>query len=115
MLLHISNTNQELLAFCKQQGIQVEAYSPIAHGEALKKSGNYRNGAKVPCLCRAAVHPLCDSAWYCGTAEKRRSGAHGGSAVDFEISAQDMQQLVQMQTIQSYGKFDVFPVFRKGV
>ena len=36
ILLHISNTDQELLNFCKEQHIQVEAYSPIAHGEALK-------------------------------------------------------------------------------
>lgn len=36
ILLHISNTDHDLLNFCKEQHIQVEAYSPIAHGEALK-------------------------------------------------------------------------------
>ena len=36
ILLHISNTDLALVNFCKTQGIQVEAYSPIAHGEALK-------------------------------------------------------------------------------
>mgnify|MGYP002570634508 FL=1 len=36
VLCHISNTPLELLAFCKEQGILCEAYSPIAHGEALK-------------------------------------------------------------------------------
>ena len=34
--LHITNTDSALVDFCKAQGIQVEAYSPIAHGEALK-------------------------------------------------------------------------------
>lgn len=29
-------TNSALLDFCKHEQIQVEAYSPIAHGEALK-------------------------------------------------------------------------------
>ena len=36
VLLHISNTDRALLDYCKNQGILVEAYSPIAHGEALK-------------------------------------------------------------------------------
>ena len=36
ILLHISNTDLALLDYCREQGIQAEAYSPIAHGEALK-------------------------------------------------------------------------------
>ena len=36
ILLHISNTDLALLDYCREQGIQMEAYSPIAHGEALK-------------------------------------------------------------------------------
>ena len=36
LLIHIGNTPMELINFCKQQNIVVEAYSPIAHGEALK-------------------------------------------------------------------------------
>ena len=116
ILLHISNTNQELLAFCKQQGIQVEAYSPIAHGEALKNSAIIEMAKKyhvsVAQLCIRYVIQL-------GTVAlpKTADPAHmtDNAAVDFEISAQDMQQLTQMQTIQSYGEFDVFPVFGKGV
>ena len=34
--LHISNTPLALISFCKENGILPEAYSPIAHGEALK-------------------------------------------------------------------------------
>ncbi len=116
ILLHISNTNQKLLAFCKQQGIQVEAYSPIAHGEALKNPAiiemAHKYHVSVAQLCIRYVIQL-------GTVAlpKTADPAHmaDNAAVDFEISAQDMQQLVQMQTIQSYGEFDVFPVFRKGV
>lgn len=36
ILTHISNTPLDLIEFCKNNGILVEAYSPIAHGEALK-------------------------------------------------------------------------------
>lgn len=116
ILLHISNTNQELLTFCKQQGIQVEAYSPIAHGEALKNSAIIEMAKKyhvsVAQLCIRYVIQLGAVAL-----PKTADPAHmaDNAAVDFEISAQDMQQLVQMQTIQSYGEFDVFPVFGKGV
>lgn len=116
ILLHISNTNSELLTFCEQQGIQVEAYSPIAHGEALKNPAIIEMAQKyhvsVAQLCIRYVIQL-------GTVAlpKTANPAHmaDNAAVDFEISAQDMQQLVQMQTIQSYGEFDVFPVFGKGV
>lgn len=116
ILLHISNTNSELLTFCEQQGIQVEAYSPIAHGEALKNPAIIEMAQKyhvsVAQLCIRYVIQL-------GTVAlpKTADPAHmaDNAAVDFEISAQDMQQLVQMQTIQSYGEFDVFPVFGKGV
>lgn len=116
ILLHISNTNRELLTFCEQQGIQIEAYSPIAHGEALKNPAIIEMAQKyhvsVAQLCIRYVIQL-------GTVAlpKTANPAHmaDNAAVDFEISAQDMQQLVQMQTIQSYGEFDVFPVFGKGV
>lgn len=36
ILFHISNTNLDLIDFCKEKDILVEAYSPIAHEEALK-------------------------------------------------------------------------------
>lgn len=116
ILLHISNTNSELLTFCEQQGIQVEAYSPIAHGEALKNPAIIEMAQKyhvsVAQLCIRYVIQL-------GTVAlpKTADPAHmaDNAVVDFEISEQDMQQLVQMQTIQSYGEFDVFPVFGKGV
>ena len=36
ILTHISNTKTELIKFCKENDILVEAYSPIAHGAILK-------------------------------------------------------------------------------
>ena len=37
ILLHISNTPMELVEYCQKNGIAVEAYSPIAHGEILNQ------------------------------------------------------------------------------
>ena len=39
ILAHISNTPLSLIDFCNKNGIQTEAYSPIAHGEALNHIG----------------------------------------------------------------------------
>lgn len=36
VLAHIGNTPKKLIAYCADRGIAVEAYSPIAHGEAMK-------------------------------------------------------------------------------
>ncbi len=52
ILLHISNTSLELVEYCQKNGIAVEAYSPIAHGEILnqpeiKAIADKYNGVKV--------------------------------------------------------------------
>ena len=36
VLCHISNTPMDLIKYCQDKGIVMEAYSPVAHGEALK-------------------------------------------------------------------------------
>ncbi len=36
ILTHIANTPLALLDYCRERDILCEAYSPIAHGEALK-------------------------------------------------------------------------------
>lgn len=36
ILAHIGNTHADLIEYCQKQNIAVVAYSPIAHGEALK-------------------------------------------------------------------------------
>ena len=55
ILLHISNTPIELVEYCQKNGIAVEAYSPIAHGEILNqpeiKAIADKYGVTVPQLC----------------------------------------------------------------
>lgn len=112
ILLHIANTDKALLEYCRAQGILVEAYSPIAHGEALKNPAITRMAEKygvTPAqLCIRYVLQL-------GTVAlpKTANPAHmrDNSAVDFQISPEDMQTLEAMEKIESYGEFDVFPVF----
>ena len=112
ILLHISNTDKALVDYCKEQNIQVEAYSPIAHGEALKNPAiaamAQKYGVIAAQLCIRYVIQL-------GTVAlpKTADPAHmkDNAAVDFVISDADMDALVHMDRIQSYGDFNVFPVF----
>lgn len=112
ILLHITNTDRALLQYCQDKNILVEAYSPIAHGEALKNpaiAGMARKYGVTPAqLCIRYVVQL-------GTVAlpKTVNPAHmkANAEVDFEISQEDMQTLQSMEKIQSYGDFDVFPVF----
>ena len=112
ILLHISNTDLPLLEFCKQQGIQVEAYSPIAHGEALKNPAisemAAQYGVSAAQLCIRYVLQL-------GTAALPKTADPGhmaaNAAVDFVISDADMETLKHMEHIADYGEFGYFPVF----
>lgn len=112
ILLHITNTDRALLDYCRAQGILVEAYSPIAHGEALKNPAITKMARKygvTPAqLCIRYVLQLGAVAL-----PKTANPAHmrDNGMVDFDISEQDLQTLKSLKKIESYGKFDVFPVF----
>ena len=112
ILLHISNTDLDLVDFCKSQNIQVEAYSPIAHGEALKNPAIARMaekyGVSAAQLCIRYVIQLGAVALP-KTADPDHMAAN--AAVDFVISGEDMEALKHMDRIADYGDFNIFPVF----
>ena len=112
ILLHISNTDLGLVEFCRDQGIQVEAYSPIAHGEALKNPAiaalAKKYGVSAAQLCIRYASEL-------GTVALPQTANPDHMAdnadVDFTISREDMEVLKNMERIADYGEFNVFPVF----
>lgn len=112
ILLHISNTDQDLLNFCKKQHIQVEAYSPIAHGEALKNpviaQMAKKYGVSAAQLCVRYVLQLGTVALP-KTADPQHMAEN--AAVDFVLTPEDMAALMQMEHIANYGEFSFFPVF----
>lgn len=68
ILCHISNTPLELIKFCQENDIVIEAYSPIAHGEILHqpeiKAIADKYGVSVPQLCIRYVLQLgARSSW----------------------------------------------------
>ncbi len=111
ILLHISNTDLGLVEFCRDQGIQVEAYSPIAHGEALKNPAiaalAKKYGVSAAQLCIRYAIEL-------GTVALPKTANPDHMAdnadVDFTISREDMEVLKNMERIADYGEFNVFPV-----
>lgn len=112
ILLHIANTDETLVNFCKEKGILIEAYSPIAHGEALKNPQIVKMAQKY----KVSAAQLCIRyAISLGTVAlpKTDNPEHikANAEVDFEISDADMETLLKMERIKSYGEYDVFPVF----
>lgn len=111
ILTHIGNTPFDLIEYCKAQGLVVEAYSPIAHGELLRderiQKMAQKYGVSAPQLCiRYALEigtiPLPKSA----------NPAHiaSNAQVDFAISEADLDALKKMK-FKDYGEHSYFPVF----
>ena len=112
ILLHISNTPFELVEYCQKNGIAVEAYSPIGHGEILKQPeiGKMaeKYGVSVPQLCiRYTLQLGAISLPKTGNPAHMKTNAD----VDFEISAEDMEVLKHFKKIESYGANSGFPVY----
>lgn len=111
ILAHIGNTPIELMDYCQQKNILVEAYSPIAHGEALKNQTiadmAEKYGVSAAQLCIRYVVQLGMAAL-----PKTANPIHmeKNSCLAFTISKEDMDTLLMMD-FKEYGEFHVFPVF----
>lgn len=112
ILTHITNTPLELINFCREHGILCEAYSPIAHGEALK------NRLILSVAEKYSVTPaqLCVRyALQLGMVvlPKTSNPEHmkNNADIEFEISAEDMDILELAEKIKDYGEHSYFPVF----
>ena len=112
VLCHISNTPLDLIEYCQGKGIVMEAYSPVAHGEALKNPAigamAEKYGVSIPQLCIRY-----DLQLGLITLPKTANPAHmkSNSEVDFTISPEDMETLKHIERIRDYGDSSFFPVF----
>ena len=110
---HIGNTPVDIIKFCQENDIVVEAYSPIAHGRALKDKRIVKMAEKY----HVSVAQLCikytlqlDTV----TLPKASNKEHieDNLKLDFEISEEDMIELIKMNEID-YGLDALWPIFRK--
>lgn len=112
VLCHISNTPLDLIEYCQSKDIVVEAYAPIAHGEALKNEQIVSMAKKY----NVTVAQLCiryDLQLNTIVLPKTANPEHmkSNADVDFEISDEDMEILKHLTPIENYGNSSVFPVF----
>lgn len=111
LLYHVGNTPFGVIDFCKKENILVEAYSPIAHGAALKLKDiepmAKKYGATIAQLCIRYDLQL-------GTVvlPKTANPDHmkANADVDFTISDEDME-IVKKITFKDYGEASHSPVF----
>ena len=112
ILCHAGNTPLALIDFCKKQDIVVEAYSPIAHGEALKNKVLCEMAEKY----KVTVAQLCIRYdWQLDTVVLPKTTSplrmKENAEIDFTISKEDMDLLVHLEKMKDYGEFGRFPVY----
>ncbi|MFC6176679.1 aldo/keto reductase [Companilactobacillus huachuanensis] len=109
--IHIGDTPMDIIKYSQDNGIAVEAFSPVAHGAAMNDEQIKKMAAKynvsVPQLCirydwQLNVIVLPKSA----NPEHMKSNAE----IDFEISAEDMDTLMKIDQM-NYGAASAYPVF----
>ncbi|BEV00876.1 aldo/keto reductase [Novosphingobium olei] len=114
ILAHVGNTPFDLIDYSRSKGLLVKAYSPVAHGAALKNgrlialADKYGVGVAQLCIrycLQLGLLPLPKSS----SAEHIRDNA----AIDFVISDEDMADLREADDRTDYGDAGAFPVFGK--
>ena len=112
ILCHIANTPLPLIEFCEKKGIVLEAYSPVAHGEALKLQSIQdmakKYGVSAPQLCIKYDLQLGMIAL-----PKTANPAHmkSNADLDFVISDEDMETLKHVEKLTDYGDAAFLPVY----
>ncbi len=112
ILCHIANTPFDLIEYCRNKDIVLEAYSPIAHGEVLNNDAIRKMAEKY----HVSTAQLCiryDLEMNMITLPKSSSKEHmiANADVDFVINEKDMEVLKKIDKIKDYGESSIFPVF----
>jgi len=113
VLSHVGQTPFELIDYCKKNNIVVEAYSPIAHGEAYRIKEVENIGAKNKksfaqvCLKHQLQLGLVVLPKATGFEHLKEN-----IDMDFELSEQEMNILNLVKPLEDYGEHDYFPVFK---
>lgn len=113
ILCHIGSTPVDVIKYCQENDIVVEAYSPIAHGRALNDKAiaamAEKYGVSIAQLCIKYTLQL-DTI----SIPKASSKEHieDNAKLDFVISDDDMVELMKLNDFD-YGKDAFWPVFKK--
>ena len=113
VLSHVWQTPFDIIEYCKNNGIVVEAYSPIAHGEAWRiievnaMAEKYNKSFAQICLRHQLQLGLV-------VLPKAISESHlkDNLNINFEISENDMKILNNAKPLDNYWEHNFFPVFK---
>lgn len=112
ILTHITNTPLALIDFCERNGVICEAYSPIAHGEALKNSVIVEAAEKYGVSpARLCIRYTLQLGMVSLPKTANRQHMSENAELNFTISDEDMEALKHAEKIKDYGEYTYFPVF----
>lgn len=112
ILTHISNTQISVIKYCQENGIAVEAYSPLAHGEILKNKTVKEIADRLNVsIAQLSIRYTLELGLI--SLPKATSVEHlkDNLDVNFKISSGDMKKLIELDKIENYGDYSFFPVF----
>ncbi len=111
VLAHVGNMPYDVIRYCTERGIAVEAYSPIAHGEALKNGTlcetAERYGVSTAQLC---IRYITEHGLIALPKAASREHIRENSEIHFDIAEEDMS-LLDSVVFKDYGEYSYFPVF----
>ena len=111
VLAHIGNTPTELIRYCRKENITVEAYSPIAHGEAAKDPTIARMAEKYGVSpARLCLRYILDLGLIALPKATSRAHIRDNADLHFTISDEDME-ILRNVSFKDYGAHGYFPVF----
>jgi len=114
ILVHISNTPEELIQYNHDKNILVEAYSPFGHGELFKNREVEAMAEKYKVsVSQLAIRYCLELALLPLPKTANPQHMKTNAEVDFVISGADMEVLKNVRQIQDYGENSRFPVYGK--
>ena len=96
--VYIGKTNWELINFCKENDIVVEAYSPIAHGKILNNEVVQSMASKYNCsIAQLCIAYVCQIGLVAIPKTLNKSHMKSNIEIDFTINDEDLEYLKQLK------------------
>jgi diketogulonate reductase-like aldo/keto reductase len=114
ILVHVSNTPEELIEYSKEKDILVEAYSPFGHGELFKNQEVTAMAEKYNVsVSQLAIRYCLELGLLPLPKTANPQHMKMNAEVDFRIIKEDMEILKNVPQIRGYGQHSRFPVYGK--
>ena len=114
VLAHVGQIPFDLIKYCNEHDILVEAYSPIAHGEANRLEMVNELGEKYhKSFAQICLRYLLQLGMVVLPKASSEEHLRNNIDLDFVISDEDMELLNKVKPLSDYGKDGFFPVFKQ--